>query len=139
MLSWTQQNDGWYANGFRIVRDAPCRWILTEPDPIVPAEGPISFVAPTLEPLATARTLSEAKREAEIREAARRRASLRRRHSSVLLLTIAIAVLALGDSAVLNTGIILAASYVVLRSIGVILGTLLWRIAGGAKDLAFYQ
>ena len=139
MLSWTQQSDGWYANGFRIVRDAPSRWLLTEPPPEPASDGLINFVAPAVEPLATARTLSEAKREAEICDAARNRARLRRRHSAILLLTVATTILSLGESQLVNATIILAASYFVLRSTGMILGTLLWRIAGNAADVAFYQ
>ena len=139
MLNWTQQNDAWYADGFRIVRDAPYQWVLTEPEPDSEPERLINFLAPALQPLATARTLSEAKREAELRDAARRRAQLRRRHAMILLLTVAATVLALGESAVLNTGLILAATYVALRSTGFILGTLFWRSAGSAREVAFYQ
>ena len=139
MLSWTQQDDGWHAKGFRIVCDAPSRWLLTEPAPQPASDGLINFVAPGVEPLATARTLSEAKREAEICDAARNRAHLRRRHSAMLLLTVAIAILSLGESEVINASIALAASYGLLRSTGVILGTLLWRIAGNGFDVVFYQ
>ncbi|MCP4967087.1 MAG: hypothetical protein GY926_17870 [bacterium] len=139
MLTWTQQDDAWYAEGFRIVRYAPYRWVLTEPDPDSDPEGLINLVAPALQPLATARTLSEAKREAELRDASRRRVQLRRRHVMILLLAVAATVLALGESAVFNVGLIFAATYVALRSIGFILGTLFWRSAGSAKEVAFYQ
>jgi len=137
MLSWTQQNDGWHANGYHIKLLAPFRWVLTEDQ--APVDDTISYVSPVTEPLATTRTLTAAKREAELLIAAQYRAAMRRRHAAILPLLVGASLLLIGNSQVQNLGVLLVGTYFAIRSLGVIFGTWLWRIAGIAHEDVFYQ
>ena len=140
MLSWTLQNDGWHANGYQIKLEAPYRWVLTEDQAAAPVDtGTISYVSTVPPPLAMTRTLTEAKREAELRTAARYRAAMRRRHSAILLLLVGTALLFVGNSELQSLGVLLLVTYFVLRSLGVIVGTWLWRLAGVTHETIFYQ
>lgn len=141
LLSWTQQSDGWHANGYRIVLEAPRRWILTEeaPESMAALDSAIGYVSTPTEPLAQARTLTEAKREAELFDLAKHRAALRSRHTVILLVTLAIGILLWGGPPMQNLALLLVVAYFVLRSLGVIMGTILWRWAISARDAHFYQ
>ena len=55
MLTWRHEGDGWHADGYIIRLAEPFRWILTK------AEPESSSVSIPVAPLATARTLTEAK------------------------------------------------------------------------------
>ena len=135
MLDWTQQSDGWYANGFRIELRAPRHWVLMDVDSVQNAAQ--LRVVTDLEPLASETTLSQCKREAAILAAARDRSRLRRRHARVLLLTLAATILLFGQSPTVNTGVAIGSSLVMLRSLGIILGTWAWKI--GVRHEVFYQ
>lgn len=102
-------------------------------------ESAVGYVSTPAEPLARARTLSEAKREAELLRLAKHRAALRRRHAVILLLTLAIGILLWGGSPLQNFALLLVMAYFTLRSVGVIMGTILWRWANSARDANFYQ
>lgn len=82
MLSWIQDEDGWVANGYRIRLVRPFHWDLL--DDITPT-GAV-FAEPT--PLATTRTLSACKREAELLETASRANEIRRRSWGLLVLAL---------------------------------------------------
>jgi hypothetical protein len=67
MLTWTAKSDGWYSNGFRIIKEAPGRWVLlpTKHEGNITEDG-------TQRSLATGPSLPAVKREAEqlhVREA----------------------------------------------------------------------
>ena len=80
MLSWKRDTEGWAANGYRIRLVAPYRWELLDSST---AEAPI-LTEDT--PLATTRTLTQCKREAELLEAATRLSEIRRRNFGLLIL-----------------------------------------------------
>lgn len=132
MLTWTQRADGWYSNGFRIELAAPFRWLLLD------SEHTPAVVGPEVTPLAVARTLTECKREAELLTAARQRAEVRRRHIVTLLMVLAAAPMLFVGSA--NTKIVVGAivAFLAVRSVSVILGTLLPQ-AFGEQHEVFYQ
>lgn len=132
MLTWTQQPDGWHANGFRIELAAPRRWLLLDD------EREVQQVGPEERPLAVARTLTECKREAELLAAAQRRADLRKRHLAYLILCPCAAILLIGSAPLLNILIVATLATLATRSLGVITGTILWRSAASRDDL-FYQ
>lgn len=134
MLSWTQQADGWYADGFRIELRAPFQWVLVD----LEIDEDSAQVSTDLEPLAAERTLSQCKREASILATARRRSVLRRRHARTLLILVAASVLLLGPSQATNVLVILVASVIAVRSLGVIVGTYAWNTLGSAHEV-FYQ
>ena len=116
MLTWTQRPDGWYANGYVIRLVAPFCWILTE----VPAEETPSEIGPVsipIEPLATSRTLTEAKREAEMIEAAHMRSAFYRRHAALFLIACSVAVLVIGAAAPWGFIMTVAASAVALGAL----------------------
>ncbi len=83
MLAWTQRSDGWHANGFLIRLVEPFCWVLLE-DRVEPE----ATVHDAVEPLATARTLTECKREAELLVTARHRSSMRKRLIARILLAL---------------------------------------------------
>ncbi len=139
MLSWTQRPDGWHANGYHIELAAPFRWVLTQDVPEARAEAAIGYVSTPPAPLATARTLTEAKREAEIHDSTQYRAAKRRRHGAMLLLIVASGALVMGDSPLTNLAVLLVIAYLAIRSIGVIVGTWLWRLSGISHGQYFYQ
>lgn len=133
VLTWTQQTDGWYANGLRIELAAPFRWILVETKPEETA-----VVSSQVPPLAVARTLTECKREAELVIAARRRSELRRQHLGILGLLFGVGILLMGASPIQNIGVILALATLATRSLGVIAGTIFWRSSRAGHEV-FYQ
>ncbi|MDJ0665040.1 MAG: hypothetical protein QNJ75_10785 [Acidimicrobiia bacterium] len=98
MLTWTQRPDGWYANGYVIRLVAPFCWILTEVS-AEDAPSTMQAVSIPIEPLATSRTLTEAKREAELIEAAHVRSAFYRRHMVFFLIACSVAVLVAGAAA----------------------------------------
>lgn len=133
MLSWTQRDDGWYADGFRIELRAPFHWVLVDLDADEPAR-----VSTDLEPLAVEKTLSECKREAEILVSARHRSALRRKHLRILLLVVAGSVLLLGQTPTTNVLVVLLAGFIVARSLGVIVGSFTPNILGAPHEV-FYS
>ncbi|MDX2342612.1 MAG: hypothetical protein QNL12_02240 [Acidimicrobiia bacterium] len=140
MLSWTQQADGWHADGYHIELAAPFHWVLTK-DTVQPASRheSIQYVTNLPEPLAMARTLTEAKREAELDDMACYRAQVRRRHIAILLTILAVAVLSIGGSPLQSITMVLLVAYFTTRSLGVIAGTLLWKLGGNSRETVFYQ
>ena len=133
MLTWTERDDGWYSNGFRIELRAPFQWALVD----VNAEVPQVAVSTQAEPLAVARTLSLCKREAEQLAAAAELSVLRRRHTQRLLIAALMMPLVYGTLTVVNFVIFLTALFVVARSATAILDTFL---ADRPYDsAAFYQ
>ena len=130
MLSWTKGPDGWYSNGFRIELAEPFRWLLVEVD------HQKAQVRIEQQPLAVARSLTECKREAELLAAARQRAELRRKHSVTFVTILALFVLLIGSTT--DPLVLFSVVFLALRSLFVLLGTLL--PAGfGEQHEVFYQ
>jgi hypothetical protein len=132
VLAWTQQTDGWHADGFLIELSAPRRWLLLDSDRLVQS------VSIEERPLAVARTLTECKREAELLAAARRRADLRRKHTALLLLMLAALPILVGSSFPQNALVVVTFATLATRSLGVVVGTILWRWTRGGGEV-FYQ
>lgn len=82
MLHWTRDDDGWRSNGYLIELVAPHHWELRD---ATNADGPVLVER---QPLATARTLTRCKREAELLEIAGRIAEVRKRHWGLLVLSL---------------------------------------------------
>jgi len=136
MLTWTQESDGWYTDGFRIELRAPRHWVLVDLDSDL--ESGSSSVTTDLEPLAEETTLTHCKREAAILVAARQRSATRWKHARILLLTLAATILLLGQSVVMNAAIISVSFVVAFRSLGALLGTLNLSQFGRVHEI-FYQ
>ena len=140
MLSWTKQADGWYSNGYRITLAEPFRWLLL-PAETQPTLSSPSHVQPAVslvpEPLAVATTLTGAKREAELMEAARERARLRRRYLVQLGAIFAIAVLLMGPSGSQNSAVVFGAGLLAIRPWTRLVGNLLWRVSDPSEDLIY--
>lgn len=132
MLTWTEHTDGWHANGFRIESVAPFRWRVLDNQR---TRSPVSLEE---EPLAVTRTLTEAKREAELVADARRRAELRKKHFVILGLIFGSGTVLLGDAPVQNIGVVIVLATLATRSLGVIVGTILSR-SYAANHEVFYQ
>ena len=135
MLDWTECPEGWTSEGFKIVLAAPYRWLVLET--VDPAE-PIRSVSVPREPLAIARTLTGAKREAELIASSRGRAEVRRRHVLIMLLAAGIAMLLVGAPFDGNELALLAAGIVAVRSGTILLGTLIPAVFGEQHEV-FYQ
>lgn len=132
MFTWVQEPDGWYANGFRIECVAPHLFVLV--DATIARSGPVEVTRP---PLAEATTLKGCKREAEVVAAATRRTDLRRKHLSILLLATAVGVLSIDASFPSNLIAIIATTSLVVRSLGIISGTLFSRYEHSNGDLLY--
>ena len=131
MLTWTEHSEGWRSDGYLIQLAGPFRWIVLD------AARAEAAVTAHPEPMATARTLTAAKREAEIVERGRRRAELRRRHLGLLAIAVAAGFLLAGGSALYDLVVIATVFLVAVRSVGVIVGTYVgshWR-----GNQIFYQ
>ena len=134
MLDWTECSEGWRSDGFRIVLAEPFRWLLLDEE----NQPDQSAVSVGWEPLAVARSLTEAKREAELIASARARAEVRKRHFLTLLLAGGVALLLLGGPITGNELPLLVAGIVAVRSTAILLGTLL-PTAFGMQHEVFYQ
>ena len=130
MLCWTKKSDGWHSNGYRIECLAPHRWIVTD----TAAPGP-EAVQVERAPVAAATTFKGCKREAEILVAATRRVGVRRRHIPVVLFSASGALLGLDAAAPWNVAAVAAFSYLGVRSLAVILGTVAERREFKTADL----
>ena len=133
MLLWIEQADGWHAEGFRIHLAAPFRWLLFEVDNEAP--GSVLYER---KPLAVGHSLTECKREAELLHAKRRRRHIQRREIITLLLVLSCAPLLIGYSANSNGVVVLSALAIGVRSVAVLLGSLLPQTLGERHEL-FYQ
>lgn len=132
MLTWTQEPDGWHADGLLIALAEPYRWELLDVANEEEAPNAISFGS---RPLATTRTLSAAKREAEIVAADRRRKMLRSRHLGILAVTSGLSPLVFTEFNGQTFLILLVLMVVFLRSLGTVVGTLFpvsWDTTTGA-------
>ena len=133
MFTWVQESDGWYADRYRIECAAPHTFILVDVT-VIPSRP----VRVEMSPLASATTLKGCKREAEVVAAALRRTELRRKHLSIILLAAATGVLSIGATFPSSFIVIAVCSYLVLRSIGIVAGSLLWRYEHKSSD-GLYQ
>ncbi len=132
MFAWAQEPDGWYANGFRIERVAPHLFVLVDATSV--PTGPVRVAT---SPLASATTLKGCKREAEVVVAAERRTGLRRKHLSIFLLATAVGVLSIDAGFPTNLITIIVSTFLAVRSLGIISGTLLWRHAHNSGDVLY--
>lgn len=134
MLLWTECPEGWCADGFRIVLTEPFRWLLVD----VETPPTQSAVSVGLEPLAVARSLTEAKREAELIVSARARSEIRRRHLMTVLMSASVALMLVGAPFAGNGWLLLIAGSVAARSTMFLLGTLVPDVLS-ARHEVFYQ
>ncbi len=134
MLTWTKEADGWHAQGYVIRLVEPFRWALL-PDTEPADEDAVSLIS---EPLATTRTLTECKREAELRAAAVRRSASVRRSTAQLLLAACGLVFTLGSPPPWSFFLSLGLVYVAARSISFMIGLFAARY-GQPPGGAFYQ
>lgn len=134
MLTWTETTNGWSCSDFRIEYAGPRRWLLLSPAEL----GHIPAVRIAQVPLATTATLSACKRQAEQLIVSRTRSELRRRHTGLTLGAAAAALLAAGFSYPWNLFASTALVLMALRSLGVVLGTLIGPYLAHVDDL-FYQ
>ena len=133
MLTWTQRQDGWYADEYVIRLVRPFCWALTQAE-----DAPEAAVSIPTEPLATGRTLTECKREAELIASARSRADTRRRQCLLLLISISAALMMLGAPFGGNGLALLVVGILAVRSTAILLGTLI-PSAFGEQHEVFYQ
>ena len=133
MLDWRRDTEGLRANGYLIRSAAPFRWVLNTDVPA--ATTAVHVVNP---PLATTRTLSEAKREAELHRAETHRADVMHRWLATLISSICAMVFAAGAPVPWNFFLTLALATLCLRAIGFMLGLALSRWTASVDDL-FYQ
>jgi hypothetical protein len=132
VFAWAQEPDGWYANGFRIERAASHLFVLV--DATSAPTGPVSVATSRL---ASATTLSGCKREAEVVVAAERRTDLRRKHLSIFLLATAVGLLSIDAGFPTSLITIIVSTFLAVRSLGIICGTLLWRYAHSNGDVLY--
>jgi hypothetical protein len=134
MLTWKECSEGWCTDGFKIVLDKPVRWLLIDEES-PPMESAVSV---GYEPLAVARSLTEAKREAELIVSARARSEARRRHVLTVLISASVALMLVG-APFAGSGLLLAiAGSVAARSTMFLLGTLIPSTLSSRHQL-FYQ
>ena len=132
MLTWRQEGDGWHANGYTITLAEPFRWILTKAEP---DSGPVSI---PVAPLATGRTLTECKREAELLAASERRGRLRRRWAAQAGIAGSGIVFVAGTAPPWNVLLVTCLLTFVLRCLALIAGTLIAGREYTSRD-NFYQ
>lgn len=131
MLAWTKAEDGLHANGYVIRLMGPFQWVLSE------ATTDSAQVRLTDEPLATARTLAAAKREAELLVAANRRSALRRRWIATALLASGSTVFTAGAAAPWGFVLTFALVVIAIRSVGLLTGMLLAPFVSQHDDLIY--
>jgi hypothetical protein len=134
MLVWTECPEGWRADGFRIVLAEPFRWLLIDDDE-PPTESAVRVGG---EPLAVARSLTEAKREAELIALARARSAVRRRHLLTLLISASVVLMFIGAPLAGNGVLLVIAGSVAARSTMFLLGTLVPDVLSTRHNV-FYQ
>jgi len=133
MLDWIEHADGWHADGFRIELVEPFRWFVIDRS----AQDHAS-VSLGVQPLAIERTLTEAKREAELLAASRRRSDLRRRHILTLLVVLSTSVFLAATSPGGNAAVVIGGAFLATRSAMFLLGSFL-PTALGERHQTFYQ
>jgi hypothetical protein len=133
MLQWTRDHDGFRSDGYVIRSAAPFRWVLSNEAPS--AMTPVHVV---VEPLATARTLGEAKRAAELHSAATHRTEVIRRGVSTLILSMCGMVFAATAPVPWNFFLTFGLITLALRSVAFLLGLALSRWSASFDDF-FYQ
>jgi hypothetical protein len=134
MLVWTEGPEGWRADGLKIVLAEPFRWLIIDED-APPVESAVSIAR---EPLAVARSLTEAKREAELIASARARSKVRRRHLLTLLISSSAALMVVGAPFAGSGLLLVIAGSVAARSTLFLLGTLMPATLRGQHEV-FYQ
>lgn len=132
MLAWTKDADGIRANGYLIRLVRPFEWVVTGV-----SRDEQTAVRRLDEPLATTRTLAEAKREAELLHASERRRDLCRRWLMAMLLACGGAVFS--ASAAPPWGFIVTFAFVMVavRSAGLIVGMMLAPFVSQSDDLMY--
>ena len=115
----------------------PFRWLLLDEYP-EQAEATAPAVGIAHEPLATARTLTEAKREAELIAASRTRTEVQKRQVLALLISLGVALLIVGAPVSGGELPLLVAGIVAVRSTTILLGTLIPAAFGSSHEV-FYQ
>ena len=135
MLTWAQEPDGWHADGLLIALAAPYRWELLE---VADESEPHSAISFGSRPLATTRTLSAAKREAELVAADRQRKMLRSRHLGILAVTVGLGPIVLTDFTAQSFLILLVMVAVFVRALGTVVGTL-FPVSWDASSRVMYQ
>jgi hypothetical protein len=133
MLAWTQHADGWHADGYLIRLAAPFRWVLVPED-----DASTDAVSAVAEPLATTRTLTEAKREAELLATAVHRSERRRNWAAQALTGICAIVFAVGLPMPWAFIVTVALGIFALRCLALILGSALAATNYSHTDF-FYQ
>jgi hypothetical protein len=118
----------------KIVLAEPFRWLIIDED-APPVESAVSIAR---EPLAVARSLTEAKREAELIASARARSKVRRRHLLTLLISSSAALMVVGAPFAGSGLLLVIAGSVAARSTLFLLGTLMPATLRGQHEV-FYQ
>lgn len=132
MLSWKRDAEGWTANGYRIRLVAPYRWELLDS---AVAEGPILTENA---PLATTRTLTQCKREAELLDTASHLSEVRRRNFGLLVLALAGFTFVPSLSPPTDLVAVIVLLTLAVRALGFLAGTYMARSHMSVRDL-FYQ
>mgnify|MGYP001823608507 FL=1 len=132
MLTWKRDRNAWVSNGYRIELLAPHHWVLLRDEPTTAA------VQPEPIPLAETRTLTLAKREAELLDAAGRVTEGRRRAWGRLLFAIVSFGLIPSLAPPWDLAVLTVLLVVVARGIGFLAGTYLARSYVTVRDL-FYK
>jgi len=135
MLEWSKHPDGWHAEGYHIELPEPFRWLVFDE---ADDDSEPSAVSLGVQPLATARTLTEAKREAKILATARRRDEVRRKQLLTMLTALSCAALLWATPSSGSVLLVIGAAGLAVRSAAVLLGTLM-PTAFGEQHQAFYQ
>lgn len=133
MLKWNKDGEIWQSNGFVVRLVAPSRWALTErrgDDNALVQEVPT--------PLAITRTLSGAKREAELLSANVAESERRKAWTGQLLASIAAAFISIGFAEPWNMFASFAFTGTALYALAKIVGSWISRWVGHPKDV-FYQ
>jgi len=133
MLNWRHDGETWRSNGFVIRLAAPARWTLTERHD---DDRAVVHAVPT--PLAVTRTLSGAKREAELLSATAVEIERRKGWIGQLFASVAAVFIAVGFAEPWNMFAAFAFTGTALHALAKLVGSWINRWAGHLDDL-FYQ